>query len=159
MIRFISDENEKESIAGNILNQLPKWFGLPDSTNEYIVNSKKFPFWAYFEENVPIGFIVLKETGRFTVEIYVMGVLEEYHRKRIGHQLWESFLQYARENGYEYVQVKTVKKGCYKEYDSTTAFYEKMGFRELECLPTLWDEWNPCQIYVKYIGESKERRR
>ena len=59
---------------------------------------------------------------------------------------------------YEYVQVKTVKKGKYKEYDITNAFYEKLGFKELECFPNLWDEWNPCQVYVKYIaGDAQEK--
>lgn len=23
-----------------------------------------------------------------------------------------------------------------------------LGFKEFEVFPTLWDEWNPCQIYV-----------
>ena len=54
--------------------------------------------------------------------------------------MWEAFLEYAKEHGYEYVQVKTVKKGQYKEYDITNAFYEKIGFKELECFPNLWDE-------------------
>lgn len=40
-----------------------------------------------------------------------------------------------------------------KEIDITNAFYESLGFEELECFPTLWDEWNPCQVYVKYIGD------
>jgi hypothetical protein len=26
-----------------------------------------------------------------------------------------------------------------------------MGFSELEVFPTLWDEWNPCQILIKAI--------
>lgn len=153
MVQFITNKKEKEEIGRAILTQLPEWFGLPDSTNEYIMQSKEMPFFTYFENETPVGFIALKETSKFSAEIYVMGVLKEHHRKRIGYQLWEAFLQYAKENGYEYVQVKTVKKGCYKEYDITNAFYEKLGFRELECLPTLWDEWNPCQIYVKYIGK------
>ena len=80
-----------------------------------------------------------------------MGVLKEYHRTGIGRLLYDTFEQYAREQGYEFVQVKTVKKGYYKEYDITNAFYEKLGFKEFECFPTLWDEWNPCQVYVKHI--------
>lgn len=152
MIKFINNEEQKDNIARTILLQLPEWFGLPDSTNEYIQNSKDMPFWACFDEDKPIGFIVLKETSDATAEIYVMGILKEYHRKGIGHLLWEAFLQYAKEHGYEYVQVKTVKKGHYKEYDITNSFYEKLGFEEFECFPTLWDEWNPCQVYVKYIG-------
>lgn len=23
-----------------------------------------------------------------------------------------------------------------------------LGFKEFEVFPTLWDEWNPCQIYA-----------
>ena len=45
-----------------------------------------------------------------TAEIYVMGILKEYHRNGLGHLLWEAFLEYAKEHGYEYVQVKTVKR-------------------------------------------------
>jgi len=33
-------------------------------------------------------------------------------------------------------------------------FYRSMGYKELECFPQLWDEWNPCQIYIKYIGDK-----
>ncbi len=40
-----------------------------------------------------------------------------------------------------------------KEIGITNAFYESLGFEELEYFPTLWDEWNPCQVYVKYIGD------
>lgn len=150
MIKFVTDKAEKEQIAATILHQLPEWFGLPESTQEYITKSRELPFWAAVEEDV-LGFIVLKETSRYTAEIYVMGVLKESHRKGIGQALFEEFQTYAKEHGYEYIQVKTVQKGHYKEYDITNAFYEKMGFRELECFPTLWDEWNPCQIYVKRV--------
>lgn len=152
MVKFITNIDEKEDIASTILSQLPEWFGLPESTNEYIQNSKTMPFWAVFDKDKPIGFIVLKETSNATAEIYVMGVLKGYHRKGIGRLLFESFQDYAIEHGYEFIQVKTVKKGHYKEYDITNAFYEKLGFKEMECFPTLWDEWNPCQVYVKYIG-------
>ena len=32
--------------------------------------------------------------------------------------------------------------------DATNRFYLALGFGEFEVFPTLWDEWNPCQIYV-----------
>lgn len=158
MITQITDSKEKEHIAESILTQLPDWFGLPESTKEYIKTSKTLPFWSYTSGNKPVGFIVLKETGKHTAEIYVMGVLKEYHGRGIGKALFETFQKYAREQKYEYIQVKTVAKGHYKEYDQTNAFYEHLGFRELECLPTLWDEWNPCQIYIKYISFSNSER-
>lgn len=151
MIKCIIDTEEKESITRDVLSQLPEWFGLPDSTQEYIQSSKTMPFWAYCDEDKAIGFIALKETSEFTAEIYVMGVLKEYHRTGIGRLLYETFEQYAKEQGYEFVQVKTVKKGHYKEYDITNTFYEKLGLKAFECFPALWDEWNPCQVYVKHI--------
>ena len=100
MVKFITDKKEKEQIATLILNQLPEWFGLPESTKEYILNSKEMPFWAYIEEE-PIGFIVLKETSKYTAEIYVMGVLKENHQQGIGTALFQKFQDYAKENGYE----------------------------------------------------------
>lgn len=151
MIIKITDAQEKEKIASYILNALPDWFGLPDSTTSYITNSKVMPFWAYYREGKAVGFISLKETAAYTAEIYVMGVLKEYHHCGIGRALWDAFLSYAKEQGYEFVQVKTVQKGHYIEYDQTNSFYEALGFRELECFTSLWDAQNPCQIYIMKI--------
>lgn len=148
MICLINDKEHKEKIARNILCELPDWFGLPESTEEYIRCSKDMPFWADIEDEKTRGFAVLKETSPYTVEIYVMGVLKEFHRKKIGKQLFQYCYEYSKEQGYLYMQVKTVKEGCYEKYDRTIAFYKNLGFKEFECLPTLWDEWNPCQIYV-----------
>ena len=80
-----------------------------------------------------------------------MGVVPDCHRKGIGRALFEAFRRYAGEQGYEFLQVKTVRDGCYADYDKTHAFYKSIGFRELECFPTLWDEANPCQIYVMTV--------
>ena len=50
--------------------------------------------------------------------------------------------------GYEFLQVKTVRMGMYDDYDATNRFYISLGFKEFEVLPQIWDEANPCQIYV-----------
>ena len=60
--------------------------------------------------------------------------------------------QYALEKGFSFMQVKTVQMGCYDIYDDTNKFYKSLGFKEFEVFPPLWDEWNPCQIYVMYLG-------
>lgn len=57
----------------------------------------------------------------------------------------------AREKGYSFLQVKTVQMGKYEDYDDTNRFYISLGFQEFEMLPTLWDEANPCQIYVMSV--------
>lgn len=151
MTIYIENEKERAEIAGKILNQLPDWFGLPESTQKYIDDSRTMPFWAWMEDDRALGFIALKETSPYTAEIYVMGVLPEYHHKGIGKELFRALEEYAKQNGYSFLQVKTVQSGHYEEYDRTNAFYQSMGFKELECLPTLWDEWNPCQIYVRAV--------
>ncbi len=152
MIGRITDETRKERIAREILSALPDWFGIPESTRAYIEASRELPFWAAFEDGKAVGFLTLQETGPKTVEICVMGVLPEYHRRGIGADLWGAAKAYAKAQGYLYAQVKTVAVGRYPEYDRTNAFYRAMGFEELECFPTLWDARNPCQVLVQYLG-------
>ncbi len=77
-----------------------------------------------------------------------MGVSKEYHRHGVGRALFEAAKASALKSGYSFIQVKTVQMGKYEEYDRTNQFYISMGFKEFEVFPTLWDEWNPCQIYV-----------
>ncbi len=77
-----------------------------------------------------------------------MGVLKEYHRQGIGKELFLNAKKLAVEKGYAFLQVKTVQMGRYEEYDNTNRFYLSLGFKEFEVFPTLWDEWNPCQIYI-----------
>lgn len=148
MILKIENADEKARIAGKVLSALPQWFGIPESTRKYIEDSRELPFWAWNDE----GFIVMKPTSRYTAEIYVMGVMPQHHRQGAGRALMQALKDYAVQHGYEYLQVKTVQKGRYPEYDRTNAFYEGMGFRELECFPDMWDARNPCQIYVSALG-------
>ncbi|MBR4193719.1 MAG: GNAT family N-acetyltransferase [Oscillospiraceae bacterium] len=152
MIERITDKDRKEHIARLILLALPEWFGIPESTRAYIEASRELPFWAAFEDGNAVGFLALKGTGPKTVELHVMGVLPEYHRRGIGAGLWEAAKAYAKAQGYLYAQVKTVASGHYPEYDRTNAFYRAMGFEALECFPILWDARNPCQVYVQYLG-------
>lgn len=138
----------KENVARIILESLPEWFGIPQAREEYIVCSSGKPFFCTYDGERPVGFLYLKETGRHTAELAVMGVLREYHRQGIGRRLFEAAKEKARQMGYSFLQVKTVQMGRYEIYDDTNRFYLSLGFQELEVFPTLWDEANPCQIYI-----------
>lgn len=85
-ISIIRVENpaEKAEISAHILHALPDWFGLPDSTQKYIDDSRNMPFFAAVREGQAVGFAALKATSPCAGEIYVMGVLPEYHRSGIG---------------------------------------------------------------------------
>ena len=147
-IREITLPNDKQRIAREILEALPEWFGIPEAREEYIKKSAAQPFFAAFDGENAVGFLCLDETGKDTAELYVMGVLKDYHRHGVGRRLFEAAKERAKVLGYSFLQVKTVQMGKYPEYDATNRFYLALGFREFEVFPTLWDEWNPCQIYV-----------
>ncbi|NLX82357.1 MAG: GNAT family N-acetyltransferase [Clostridiales bacterium] len=153
-IKEIFDENEKERIAEDVLNDLPEWFGMPESTHEYINDSKSKPFLACFDGEATVGFVVLNATSKDCADMFVLGIKKTYHRLGLGTKLNEAYESLAKKLGYSYSQVKTVQSGHYKEYDITNRFYVSVGYVELECFPTLWDEWNPCQIYIKYLGNQ-----
>lgn len=147
----IANDEDKKRITRNILEELPEWFGIPEAREEYIRDSAGKVFFCAMENEKDLGFLYLKETGKDTVELAVMGVLEEYHRKGIGKELFNRAKKAAKEMGYSFIQVKTVQMGKYKSYDDTNRFYISIGFKEFEVFPTLWDKWNPCQIYVMGI--------
>ena len=148
MLEEIFEKEEKMRIARLILESLTEWFEVNETREQYIKDSKDFIMIAAFEDDKPIGFICLKETGKETVELAVMGVLKEYHRTGIGKSLFKKAKEIAIEKGYSFMQVKTVKMGVYEDYDRTNLFYLALGFKEFEVIPLLWDEANPCQIYV-----------
>ena len=85
------------------------------------------------------------------MELAVIGVLKEYHHNGIGKVLFEYAKKEIQEKGYSFIQVKTVQMGKYETYDETNRFYLALGFKEFEVFPTLWDKWNPCQVYIMAV--------
>ncbi len=151
MIGIITDKTEKQETVRSVLEALPEWFEIPESREKYIRDSAGQQVIVCREDGGPVGFLCLKQTGRDTLELAVMGVLKQYQRKGIGRKLFAEALAYAKEHGYSFIQVKTVQAGRYEEYDKTNLFYQSLGFREFEVFPELWDAQNPCQIYVMAV--------
>lgn len=50
------------------------------------------------------------------------------------------------------MQVEAAAKRHYENYDRTNRLYQSPKFKEFEVLPALWDEANPCQIYVMGVS-------
>lgn len=155
MIEFIENADRKEQICREILTALPDWFGIPENIVSYARECRELPLWASTDGGRADGFIAMKATSRYTAEICVMGVMPDRHRRGIGRELFGHLYEYAKQRGFEFIQVKTVREGCYADYDRTNAYYKALGFRELECFPTLWDEQNPCQIYVMAVKQPE----
>lgn len=148
MVEQITEKDTKRAIARAILESLREWFEVDESREKYIEECADWIFLADKEDDKYAGFLCLKETGKETVELAVMGVLKEYHRRGIGRALFEEARKTAKEKGYSFMQVKTVQMGMYEDYDITNRFYLSCGFKEFEVIKELWGEENPCQIYV-----------
>ena len=148
IIERIADAESKKAIARKILENLHDWFEVDESREQYIAQSADQIFLAAKEEDGYAGFLCLKETGKDTVELAVMGVMKKHHRHGLGKKLFEKAKSIAIEEGYSFMQVKTVQMGMYEDYDITNRFYLSCGFKEFEVIRELWGEENPCQIYV-----------
>ena len=151
MIEQIKDAEIKKAVARKILEALKDWFEVDESREKYISESADQIFLAAKEGDEYAGFLCLKETGKETVELAVMGVLKEFHRHGFGRELFEAAKNIAANEGYSFMQVKTVQMGVYEDYDITNRFYLSCGFKEFEVIRELWGEENPCQIYVMYL--------
>lgn len=148
----IDNENRKKEIALEILHSLPNWFEFEDSILEYAENSRKMLFLAAYENDIPIGFLSIKRTSTYCSEVYVMGILESFHRHGIGRILVQEAEDYCKEQGIEYMQVKTLdSSNADTSYAKTRAFYEGIGFRPMECIVQIWGDENPCLIMVKSL--------
>ena len=144
----VSTDSNKMKIARHILEALPEWFSISESRENYIKDSCGKLFFCAFEDEKPVGFLYIKQTGKDTVELAVLGVLKEFHRKGIGTALFEKAKKAISNQGFSFIQVKTLQIGKKESYDKTNKFYIALGFKEFEVFPTLWGEEYPCQIYI-----------
>lgn len=148
----INDEIQKQNIARLVLKDLPEWFGIEESTEEYIRNVVNYPFLVAFDNDLPIGFYSLREENENILDMYVLGVLKKYHNQGIGSQLQKAAEDFARSNHYQYLMVLTLaKKVQNKEYLLTREFYLKQGFIDFYQNDAIFDQHNPCQIMLKQL--------
>ena len=148
-----SEESIKSEICETVLKSLPKYFGIEEAVEDYIKGVKDKYFLSVNVEDIPVGFVSLKDHNEFTSEIYVMGLVEELHGIGIGKKLIEKVEDHLSEQGREYLTVKTLGPSWEDDepYYRTRGFYRAVGFTPLEEFKELWDENNPCLFMVKQI--------
>lgn len=143
---------EKSSVCMPILRSLPDWFGLEESLIHYSTEINSMPTFLVYHAADVIGFVSLKQHNSYSAEVYVMGVVSEMHRQGIGQALMRRALAWLKNQGYEYVQVKTLSPSHPDAgYAKTRAFYEAIGFRPLEEIKQIWGEQNPCLIMIRQL--------
>lgn len=153
-----TDPQTKAKISSEILADLPEWFGLPESTAEYIANSQKLPMFVAATDTQAVGFLTLRTTSQKTAEIDCMGLLKKYHQQGIGQKLIVAAMKWCRQNRIDFLQVKTLADTHPDEnYAKTRKFYQKAGFTEVETFPTLWGEANPCLQMIRKVATNDEQ--
>lgn len=151
-IKSIDKTEEKSAITDLVLHALPEWFGIEESIVEYMENVRDQVYYAAYEDEKPVGFISIKSNNIYTADIYVIGVLKEYHHKGIGSELIKISEQLLKHESYKFLTVKTLSSSVdYEPYNQTREFYEHRGFYPLEEIKEIWDANNPCLIMLKVL--------
>jgi GNAT superfamily N-acetyltransferase len=143
-----------ETIARDILDSLPEWFGRPESLEEYVAATNRFPtLVAYSENGKAVGFLSLERHTSVAAEVHVIGVARDQRGKGCGRQLIEQAATILKIEGVHWLTVKTLAASHPDpHYAETRRFYEASGFEPLEVFPDLWDEDTPCFMMVRPIG-------
>jgi ribosomal protein S18 acetylase RimI-like enzyme len=143
----------KGAVCSRILRSLPKWFGIEAAIVNYVNEVESLLFLvADADGEREVGFLSLQFHNEYTAEIHAMGVLPQFHGKRVGTTLVEEALRVAEGRGCRFMAVKTLSPSKpNREYDLTRKFYQSAGFVPLEEFKTLWGENNPCLLMIRTV--------
>jgi len=145
-------DRKSSAICESILRSLPDWFGIEEAVMDYIHKAAENPAIIAWDGDTAVGFLVIHHHNPYSAEIFVMGVIPEYHLRGVGRALVQKAEEMLQKAGVEYLQVKTLAATHPDPgYAKTRNFYQAVGFRPLEVLPQIWDERNPCIIMVKAL--------
>lgn len=138
-------------ICREILNELPDWFGIPESVEEYASFAEDTNMLGAISDGFVAGFITLRSASDAASEIYVMAIRPSFHRMGLGTALINAASEMAGAAGHHYLTVKTVGPSRPNAaYEATRRFYLAVGFEPIEEFEDLWDE-NPCLLMLRPI--------
>ncbi|MCL2362095.1 MAG: GNAT family N-acetyltransferase [Defluviitaleaceae bacterium] len=153
-IREIIAPEVKSEICNDVLRSIPDWFGDEESLMDYVAGVQDKPFHAVMDGDAAVGFVSIVVHNQYTGEIYVMGIKEAYHGQGIGRKLVNLCVDFCRENGMEFLTVKTLDASREDaHYERTRKFYYSVGFKPLEVFTTIWGEVNPCLFMAMHVNE------
>ena len=154
-MREITNSKEKQRLTRQILGDLPEWFGIPASTEEYIEKAANAVFFLEATEQGK-GFVSLRQTAPTVWEIDVMGVEKRAHHQGIGRKLVQMAIRYCQEEGADLLQVKTLAaQHPDPYYRKTRQFYQAVGFIPVEVFKDLWGPANPCLQMILIISSER----
>jgi len=107
-----------------------------------------------------VGFVLAEIRYPATAEITYAAVRPERRGAGVGTRLVRWALADLAGDGVALVEVKTLDVSAgYEPYEATRAFWERRGFRQLDCIDPLpgWQPGNPAAIHVAAIRSTTAR--
>ena len=151
-MKKIKEKAEKSRICKEIIESLHDWFGIESSNQEYIERSIETDFYAAYIFDKEVGFFSIISHFSQTSEIYVCGILQDFHRQGIGRKLLLVIEADLKRKGVKFLTVKTLSASHPDEgYAKTREFYKACGFVPVEEFKELWGKENPCLFMVKAL--------
>jgi GNAT superfamily N-acetyltransferase len=148
------------AVCADILRQLPTWFGIAESNQDYIETADTHPGVIASVGGAAVGITTVKHHSPYAAEIYLMAVTPAFHRHGIGQLMLRLVEEHLAGDGVEFLQVKTLSATRPDEgYAQTRAFWLACGFRPLEEFPTLWDASNPALQLIKTVPPRSSSNR
>jgi len=139
-------------VFAEILSNLPTWFGIPESNEDYVRTADTNPCVIASVGHGDVGIATIKHHSPYAAEIYLMAVKPEHHRHGIGRAMVRRVEHRLAAAGVEFLQVKTLSpRRPDAGYEKTRAFWLSCGFRPLEEFPMLWDADNPALQLIKTV--------
>lgn len=80
-------------------------------------------FWCLFDGEDMVGTVALKRLNEERCELKSLYLLEQYHKKGLGHELLKTAIAAAQQNGYKEMYLDTLSSS-----KQAISLYEKMGF-------------------------------
>ncbi len=149
-MQIIGPVEGRGALCEELLRGLPDWFGIEASIVEYAHVVETLPTFVAMVGGEAAGLLAVRPTSPAALELHVLAVRREHHRRGIGRALVERAAAYARAGGFTLLHVKTLAPEIQdEEYAGTRAFYDSVGFVALEVIPAVWGPENPCLVMVR----------
>jgi ribosomal protein S18 acetylase RimI-like enzyme len=110
--------------------------------------------WVAEDGDRIVGFVLARVRYPATAEITYAAVRRERRGAGVGTRLVRRAMAELAADGVALVEVKTLDASAgYAPYEATRAFWERRGFRQVDCIDPLpgWRPGNPAAIYVAAI--------
>jgi GNAT superfamily N-acetyltransferase len=143
-----------DRIVGLVLRKLPDYFGSEAAILGYCKNAR-MPAYKTFvasgERGQTVGFAMLVMNNSMTAELWVMGVVPDFHGHGVGSSLVARLETEARKRGARYMMVKTIgpsQKDA--NFLRTFSFYLMNGYAMVVEYDNIW-KGDQCAILVKKL--------